>query len=101
MISTKLYEALRDGIPMLAIIDSGEVESLIKTYSPNSYVVTTGKVQDVVDAIVDAYKKWKNGRLDRIRNDEYLQKFCKKSLTAEFVDIINDAYKVKSIRPIN
>ena len=101
MISTKLFEALRDGIPLLALIEGGEVERLVKIYSPNSYVITSGKVEDVVAAIVDAYNKWKKGHLDCIRNDEYLKKFCKETLTAEFVNIINDAYKVKSIRNLN
>jgi len=101
MISTKLFEALRDGIPMLAVIRSSEVEKLIKTYSPGSYVVSSGKVGDIVDAIIDSYKRWKNGKLVTTQNDEYLKNFSKKILTSEFVNILNTAVTTERVKNDN
>lgn len=93
MISTKLFEALRDGIPMLAIIDPGEVEKLINTFSPKSYVVTTAQVKDVMAAIVTAYQDWIDGKLNHSANDEYLTNFSKTALTKKLVNILNQIHK--------
>lgn len=90
MISTKLFEGLRDGIPLLAIINKGEVEQLIKKYSKKSYVVTSNKVDDVVAAITDAYENWEMGKLTKSTNQEFLNRFNKNSLTKELVKILDD-----------
>lgn len=93
MISTKLFEALRDGIPMLAIIEKGEVETLIKSYSPQSFLVTTGKSHDVVDAILGAYHNWKNGKGGFRQNNEYIASFSKAALTSQFANILDHTIK--------
>src|SRR3990170_3287852 len=91
-ISTKLYEGLAIGIPFLATINKGEVEQLIKRYSSHSYIITSDAVDDIVSAIVDAYKKWDGGNLKKIVNKEYIQQFNKKELTKEFVEIVERLY---------
>lgn len=63
MISTKLFEAFRDGVPILAVIDSQEVKELIQKYSKKSYVVSINSVEDTVSSILDAYNKWLDGKL--------------------------------------
>jgi len=59
-------------------------------------VVNSGKVEDVVEAIMDAYRKWKAGKLEWKVNEEYLKKFCKESLTSEFARIIDFTEKTSS-----
>lgn len=93
MISTKLFEALRDGIPMLAIIDHGEVEHLVNTFSPKSHVVTTSEVKDIITAIVQAYQDWMDGRLTHSADDKYLTNFSKPALTKELTNILNQIPK--------
>jgi glycosyltransferase involved in cell wall biosynthesis len=85
MISTKLFEGLRDGIPLLAVIEPGEVEKLIKEYSSNSYIITSNRIEDIVKAIMDAFDRWKNNDLKWSTNNDYLTKFCKQALTNEFI----------------
>jgi len=93
MISTKLYEGLATGIPILATINEGEVANLIRRYSKNSYIVTSNNVDDVVNAIKDAYNKWKIGELKKQQNKEFLQEFNKKALTKQFAQILDDVYQ--------
>jgi glycosyltransferase involved in cell wall biosynthesis len=88
MISTKLFEGLSIGAPLLATIEKGEVEQLIKKYSKESYIITSGNPDDVVDAIMDAYQKWEKGELSKSANKEYLEKFNKESLTGEFAEVL-------------
>jgi hypothetical protein len=89
MISTKLFEGLRDGVPMLAIIDKGEVEDLVRTYSPHSYPVTSGRVEDVANTIAGAYARWKSGGLRPEANATYIERFNKRAMTERFCDILN------------
>lgn len=95
MISTKLYEALAVGIPILAIINKGEVANLTRKYSKNSYVITSDNVDDVANAIKDAYHKWDKGILEKSTTEEFLQNFNKKALTKQFVQILGRVYQAK------
>jgi glycosyltransferase involved in cell wall biosynthesis len=88
MISTKLFEGLRDGVPMLAIIDKGEVETLLRRYSPGSFVVTSRSVDDVVGAIAEAYRRWRTGTLAPRPSVDYNAHFNKKALTALFSQVL-------------
>ncbi|MFZ7127487.1 MAG: glycosyltransferase [Desulfobacterales bacterium] len=88
MISTKLFEGLRDGVPMLAIIEEGEVAELIRVYSPRSYVVTSHRAGDAADAICEAYRRWEKGELTPQIHTEYRNRFNKKSLTAAFREVL-------------
>ncbi len=89
MISTKLFEGLRDGVAMLAIIDKGEVEAMIRRYSPGSFVVTSRSVDDVAEAIAEAYRQWRTGALARRPSEDYNAHFNKEALTAEFAEVLN------------
>ena len=88
MISTKLYEGLAAGVPILATINEGEVEDIIHDYSHNSYVITTESENDIVDAIIDAYEKWEKGKGDNKPNHLFLESFNKKHLTGEFIKLL-------------
>ena len=96
-ISTKLYEGLVVGTPFLATIDKGEVEELIREYSPHSYIITSDNVDDIVNAIIDAYHKWEKGELRKIVSQEYLESFNKKELTKELAKILEEIYLVNTL----
>lgn len=93
MISTKLYEGLAVGIPILATVNEGEVADLIRRYSKNPYVITSNNVDDIANAIKDAYHKWEKGGLEKSTNEEFLQNFNKKALTKQLVQILEEVYQ--------
>ena len=91
MISTKLFEGLAAGLPILALINKGEVEQIIKTYSKTPYyIVKPDDILGIAQAIKDAYKKWQNGQLEKKKNPEYCNDFNKRNLTAKFAEILNE-----------
>jgi glycosyltransferase involved in cell wall biosynthesis len=91
MISTKLFEGLRDGVPMLSIIEKGEVEDLVRSYSPHSFLITSGRVEDVVDAIAEAYGQWKRGALHPVPSTKYIEQFNKRTATERLNKVLSQA----------
>jgi len=90
MISTKLFEGLAAGLPILALINKGEVEQIIKTYSKAPYyIVKPDDIWGIAQAIKDAYKKWENGKLEKKKNPAFYYNFNKRNLTAKFVEILD------------
>ncbi len=88
MISTKFYEGIALNVPVLATIDSGEVEGLIKKYSPSSYVVTEKSAEKVADAILDAISKYRTGAIRDNHAEEFLGKFSRENLTLKLMNIL-------------
>jgi len=88
MISTKVFEGLAIGIPLLATITEGEVANLIRKYSKTSYVITSDTVGAVMDALLEAYKQWEKGNLEHGAVNEFLECFDKRSLTAQLGTIL-------------
>jgi glycosyltransferase involved in cell wall biosynthesis len=90
-LSTKLFEGLAAGLPMLALTKEGEAEDLIRRYAPSHFIVSDGGVGSVVEAIRQAFRLWKRNRLKSGSNETYLRLFSKKSLTAKLATILDDA----------
>jgi glycosyltransferase involved in cell wall biosynthesis len=88
MISTKLFEGLRDGVPMLAVIEKGEVADIIQAFSPSSFVVTDNSVQAIEKSFLEAYRLWTAGELKRHQNSDYLDRFNKLALTRTFSEVL-------------
>ena len=91
MISTKLFEGIPLDVPFLATIPHGEVEEIIRRYSPGSYVVTEDDSHlDVAEAIRDAMAKYKHGRMPGNRVEEFLARFTREKLTQQVMRIVED-----------
>lgn len=95
MISTKLFEGIPLNIPFLATIPTGEVEEIIHTYSPSSYVVTEESAEKVADAILDAMLKYKNNQILDNNVQEFLNKFSRENLTLKLINIIEQNLKYR------
>jgi glycosyltransferase involved in cell wall biosynthesis len=88
-ISTKLYEGLSTGNPLLAAISNKEVIKIIKRYSPQSIITKPHDIDLLAEAIEKLYNQWKQGKLQRRVNNEYLKRFDKQFLTKEFAKELN------------
>lgn len=95
MISTKLFEGLALNIPFLATIPSGEVEHIIRRFSPASYIVkmdsdkySAKAVPEIADAIVDAMEKYKNNAIQNNLVGEFLHEFSRENLTLKLANLI-------------
>ncbi len=91
MISTKLYEGIPLNVPFLATIPHGEVEEIIRKYSPGSYIVTEDNSHlDVADAIKDAMVKYRNNQMPANHVDEFLARFTRESMTRRLMKIVEN-----------
>lgn len=90
MISTKLFEGIPLNIPFLATIPTGEVEAIIKEYSPSSLIVTTDSARDVANAISNAISMYEKHEVEDNHVEEYLESFSRENLTLKLMGIIEE-----------
>jgi glycosyltransferase involved in cell wall biosynthesis len=58
VMTTKVFEYLATGKPILALIPNNELKALIERYSCNSYTITAPDVKAVKDSIIHCYKNY-------------------------------------------
>lgn len=90
MISTKLFEGIPLNTPFLATIPSGEVEEIIRKYSPSSYIINGESGEKVADAILDAMSKYANNEIRNNHVHEFYHEFSRENLTLKLMKIIQD-----------
>ena len=90
MISTKLFEGLALNVPFLATIPAGEVESIIHTYSPASYVVTEQSPNQIAEAIIESRANYEVGHLAVNKIDDFKEKYSRENLSLMLMKIINE-----------
>jgi len=90
MISTKLYEGIALNIPFLATIPPGEVEEIIRRYSPSSYIVTEDSADMIAEAIEDAKRKYESRSIVNNRVAEFLEQFSRENLTLKLIKIMEE-----------
>ncbi len=88
-LSTKMFEGLASGIPLLALTGEGEAGDLIRQYSPSSIVIDQGSsAREVENAIRAMYSKWTEGKLSYDAKKEFKNQFSKYKLTEKFANIL-------------
>ena len=91
MISTKLFEGIPLNVPFLATIPHGEVEDIIRKYSPGSYIHTEdSSYLDVAAAIKDAMARYKNNQMHSNLVEEFLSSFTRENMTRKMMLIAED-----------
>lgn len=90
MISTKLFEGISLNTPFLATIPSGEVEQIIRKYSPSSYLVTEKRPELVADSIIDAMEKYRTGEVINNKVEEFLSSFSRAKSSQNMLSFFND-----------
>jgi len=90
MISTKLFEGIPLNIPFFATIPTGEVEKIIRKYSPSSFIVSEVSAEKVSDAILDAMEKYKHNKIYDNKVQEFLDKFDREKQTLKLMRIIEE-----------
>jgi glycosyltransferase involved in cell wall biosynthesis len=98
MISTKLFEGIPLNTPFLATIPSGEVEEIIRKYSPSSYIVNEESGEKVAEAILDAMSKYANNEIRDNHVEEFYDEFSRENLTLKLMRIIQDNFKNRGLR---
>lgn len=90
----KIFQYLASGRPILALIPEGSAKDLIRRYSTNSYIINSNDSNMVLNSVMDAYNKWKNGDLiktpEEIVND-FLNEYNTKNMTKKLTKLLQKA----------
>lgn len=97
MISTKLFEGIALNIPFLATIPEGEVEELVRKYSPASYVITEYSPEKIADAILDVQNRYQSGEMVPNRIEAFRKNYSRESLTLTLMKIIQGNLSVSML----
>jgi glycosyltransferase involved in cell wall biosynthesis len=91
----KLYEYMRSGRPILAVIDPmGEAASLLKP-TGTCFLADSSRQDSIVEQIHAIYRKWETGQLLVKPNLEYINQFDRKVLTGELSCVLDAAIRNK------
>jgi hypothetical protein len=98
MISTKLFEGIPLNTPFLATIPSGEVEEIIRKYSPSSYIINGESGEKVAEAILDAMSKYAKNEIKNNHVKEFCDEFSRENLTLKLIKIIENNIEIQGLR---
>ena len=88
ILTSKIFEYIASGKPILALIKAGELMDLIREFSPNSKIVTSYNSEEIMNAIQECFQvnkrqlEW-NDETKRFRNI-----FNRRELTRQLVDFL-------------
>lgn len=99
VLTGKVFQYLATGKPILALIPKRDAEILISTYSDNSYIITSQNVEEIANAIINCYKRWKEGINEEIseKNIEFKREFNRENQARELAEIF-DLHTRKKIK---
>jgi glycosyltransferase involved in cell wall biosynthesis len=90
VMTTKVYEYLATGKPMLCLIRrGGELESLIRKFSSNSTIIVSENVDEVKEAIWKYYEDYQKGRYRSLVNEEFRKSFSRIEQTRHLVHLLD------------
>ena len=84
---------LASGRPILAIVPPGDARDLIKAYAGDATILENGDVDGVVDAILDAFARWKAGTLPADagpRTEEFRRRYNYRVRTGELAAVFDE-----------
>lgn len=84
----KFFEYLLVGKPILALVPEGEVSKIIRKYNLGE-VANPDDEQEISNAILRLYKKYKSENLRVKRNKELFKKFDRKELTKRLEQLLD------------
>ncbi len=88
--TTKIYDYISSGNPILAITQNIEVIKFIKKYSPHSKIIEKYDMEIAANTIHQLYTEWKIGkRYEFSLRREYFRRYSRNSLAKKVVEIIN------------
>jgi glycosyltransferase involved in cell wall biosynthesis len=88
-LSTKVFEAMAVGTPILAHIDPGEQSELIQRYSRSFAIAAVDDEAALEAALCGAVEKWRSGTLKREIDNVYVQRHNARATTGALAAIIH------------
>ena len=89
----KIFPYLASGRQILAVIPDRSAKELIEKYSDNYYIITSGDVNQIVDAILDSYNQWEKDQKCYTmtkKTEQFREHFNCETLTKHLGDIFDN-----------
>ena len=84
--TSKIYDYISSGNPIIALTNNIELIKFIKKYSPHSEIITENDIEKIVTSINTLYDEWKNGVKPKFnKKDEFFRKYSRMSLAKKLV----------------
>jgi glycosyltransferase involved in cell wall biosynthesis len=93
VMTTKVFEYLATGKPILALITNNELKALIERYSSNSYVITAPDLQTIKEDILHCYKNYYRNMTALLK--EFRQTFSRRNQTAVLAEKLEKLLEVR------
>jgi glycosyltransferase involved in cell wall biosynthesis len=93
VMTTKVFEYLATGKPILALVKNNELKALIERHSCNSYVITASDVQAIEVSIRDCYKSYRRNMASLL--EEFRQTFSRKNQTAVLAEKLEKLLEIR------
>ncbi len=99
IITSKLFEYLATGIPILAHIPSGEARSLLEEYASDVFFQTGDNIVETTEYIYRIFMHWSQEKHNTIKKSEYVQskkleQFNRQNQSEAMALILNDLQEV-------
>ncbi|MEN6445215.1 MAG: glycosyltransferase [Candidatus Cloacimonas sp.] len=88
-IPAKVYEYLRSGKPIFAVIDPLSASSEILLPGNTTFLADSSSCNSIQDTFLNIYKNWEQGNLKVEPNWDYIKNFERQTLTAKLVEILS------------
>ncbi|NLX50052.1 MAG: glycosyltransferase family 4 protein [Methanospirillum sp.] len=63
VLTGKIFPYLASGRPILGLMPDGDAKRMVEEYAETAYIVPSGDVEEICEAILDAHARWKAGTL--------------------------------------
>ncbi|NIM58370.1 MAG: glycosyltransferase [Candidatus Aminicenantes bacterium] len=89
IMTSKIFEYLATGKPILALIQTGELMDFIQAFSSNSFIVTEPSSQEITRAIRKCFRCYSSKAEQKERRKEFIESFNRKELTRQLAEILH------------
>jgi glycosyltransferase involved in cell wall biosynthesis len=90
VMTTKVYEYLATGKPILCLIkQGGDLDSFIRTFSTNSTIIHSNNVDDIKESILKCYEDYQKGEYRSSVKEEFKNGFSRMEQTRHLAELLD------------
>ncbi len=89
IMTSKIFEYLATGKPILALIQTGELMDFIQAFSSNSFIVTEPSSEEITRAIRKCFRYYSSKAYQKERPKEFIENFNRRELTRQLAETLD------------
>jgi len=89
IVTAKVFEYLRSGKPILAIIDSSGAAADILKPANTAFIADSSSIHSIKETLGNLYRLWEEDKLQTEPNWNHIRQFERKALTAKLAEVFS------------